>query len=339
MKNIQEIMFGKLRPWQLDITWGEEYYKPLSRSLKLVSPEFPPNYEMKFIREFSGKTQYFKKLIDNDVLEYCNKLFEETNSSSSNHKAFKLNKANKELYARIIKVAEIIKTQAFDLSVVNSPYADFSTDKPFKEATYIIFYLLSALIRCCLEVQQHFLSVVHEDDRMEVADYYTRLLQQQAPENSFIRKLEVIQIEEVKPAVQHTNEDDFATQVLTTRYQSFLEVVSLYQFMSLSKLEALNPKGQNELIYLIINKDVPYAVAMLVHLGYLAKLKQDYSLTKEKMYAHLSKALNSNPRTIKGNCLVLLNPASAEDRYKYPAENFEVDVQNDYNSILAKFRT
>lgn len=337
MKNIQEIMFGKLRPWQLDVAWGDEYYKPLSRTLKSVQPSFNPGYEMKFIREFSGKTQYYKKLIDNDVVEYCNKLFEETTSSSENHKTFKLNKANKELYARMIKTSEIIKTQSLDLTYINSPHADFSTDKPFKESTYIIFYLLSALIRCCLEVQQHFLLVVHEDDRMEVEDFYTRILEQQAPENSYIRKIETVEVEAI-PDVLQKDEDDFATQVLTTRYQSYLEVVSLYQFLSLPKMEALTAKGQNELIYLLINKDVPYAVAMLVHLGYLAKLKQDYSLTKEKMYAHLSKALNSNSRTIKGNCLVLLNPDSNEDRYKYPAENFRADVQNDYNSILAKFR-
>ena len=187
-------------------------------------------------------------------------------------------------------------------------------------------------------MQEHFLSAIHEDDRMEVADFYTRLLQQQAPADSFICEITTIQIEQTSVRLPQNTENDFATQVLTTKYQSFVNTVSLYQFMALPKLEAINSKGQNELIYLIINKDVPYAVAMMVHLGYLVKLKQDYSLNNEKIYTHLSKALNSNTRTIKGNCLVLLNPDTNEDKYKYPAENHKKETQNDYSTILAKFR-
>lgn len=336
MKNIHKIMFGELRPWLENNFQVDEYYKPLTRTLNSVQTAFNPHYEMKFIREISSKTQYYKKLIDNDITEYCNTLFNDTENASYNRIAYKVNKANKELHARIRKISEITSTQNLDLTQINSSYADFSIDKPFKESTYIIFYLLSALIKCCLEIQYHFLATIHEDDRMEVADFYTHLLQQQAPANSFISEIATIQIEETPAKIQQNTEDDFATQVLTTKYQSFLEIVSLYQFSALPKLSAINSKGQNEIIYLIINKDVPYAVAMMVHLGYLVKLKQDYSLNNEKIYTHLSKALNSNTRTIKGNCLVLLNPNTTEDKYKYPAENYKIDTQNDYNKILAK---
>jgi hypothetical protein len=330
-------MFDELRPWCENYAQVDEYYKPHTRSVKSVQSGFNSNYELRFIREISRKTQYFKKLIDNDITHYCNTLFIEVQNASSNRIAYKVNKANKELHALIIKLSEIIKTQNLELSSINGPYTDFSTDKLYKESTYIIFYLLSALIKCCLEVQRHFHSAIHEDDRMEVADFYTRLLQQQAPANSFITEIATIPVEESTGKMQENEKDDFATQVLSTKYQSFVDIVSLYHFMDLSKLEALNGKGQNELIYLIINKNVPYAVAMMVHLGYLIKLKQDYSLNKEKIYAHLSKALNSNTRTIKGNCLVLLNPNTKEDKYSYPAENYKKDTQNDYNAILAKY--
>lgn len=196
MKNIHKIMFDELRPWSEDNIKADEYYKPLTRSVNSVQPVFNPHYELKFIREISSKTQYFKKLIDNDVTEYSNTLFNETENVSSNRIAYKVNKANRELHARIIKSSEIIKTQNLDLSHINSPHTDFSIDKPYKESTYIIFYLLSALIKCCLEVQVHFFSAIHEDDRMEVADFYTRLLQQQAPANSFISEIETIKVEE-----------------------------------------------------------------------------------------------------------------------------------------------
>jgi len=101
------------------------------------------------------------------------------------------------LHARIADVANILNTQHLDLSLIKSQHADFSIDRQFKESTYIIFYLLSALIKCCLEVQHYFLPFIQEDDIMEISDYYTRLLHRQAPDNPFIKEIQNIEIEAV----------------------------------------------------------------------------------------------------------------------------------------------
>jgi len=339
MKNIQSIMFGELRPWLESNVQAEEYYRPQTRSLNAIQTAFNSCYELDFIRHISDKTQYYKKVIDNDINSYCNVFFKVTQNASSNRIAFKLNKTNKELHTLIREVGNIIKTQKLDLAHINSTHSDFTTDKIFKESTYIIYYLLTALIKCNLDIQNHFLEEIREDDIMEVADFYTRILQQQAPSNTFIKLITTLVVEE-KPIVQQQNEEvkvDFATQVLNTRYQEFMEVVLLYQFLELPKMKGLNQKGQNEIINLIINREVPYGVALLFHLGYLDRLKKEYSLKREPIYSHITKALKSNTRTIKGNCLVLQNPDSNEDRFKYPAESFIAETHTDYNTILTKY--
>jgi len=339
MKNIQSIMFGELRPWLESNVQAEEYYRPQTRSLNAIQPAFNSCYELNFIRHISDKTQYYKKLIDNDINNYCNEFFKVTYNASSNRIAFKINKTNKELHTLIQEVGNIINTQRLDLAHINSTHSDFTKDKIFKESTYIIYYLLTALIKCNLDIQNHFLQEIREDDKMEVADFYTRILQQQAPSNTFIKLITMLVVEE-QPTVQQQNEEvnvDFATQILNTRYQDFMESVLLYQFLELPKIKALNTTGQNEIINLIINREVPYGVALLFHLGYLDRLKKEYSLKREPIYSHISKALKSNTRTIKGNCLVLLNPDSNEDKFKYPAETFVAETHTDYSTILGKY--
>lgn len=197
MSNIQKIMFGELRPWLEENNKASEYYKPLTRGLNTIQTAFNPHYELNFIRHFSDKTQYYKKLIDNDLVDYCNTLFSETENASNNLIAYKIDKSKKLLYSKIKEIATILRTQNFALSYINSQNADFSTDRQFKESTYIIFYLLSALIKCCLEIQNHFRNAIHEDNLMEIPDFYTQLLQRQAPDNPFIKEIQSIEIEVV----------------------------------------------------------------------------------------------------------------------------------------------
>ncbi|KAA6302560.1 MAG: hypothetical protein EZS26_001392 [Candidatus Ordinivivax streblomastigis] len=159
MNNIHKIMFGELRPWLDSNIQPDEYYKPEIHSLNAVQTAFNQHYELKFIRHISNRTQYYKKLIDNDVATFCNTLFQETATATPNRTVYKISKANKDLHARIKEVANIVTTQKLNLSYINAQHADFSTDRIYKESTYI--------------------------------------LQQQAPDNTFIKEIQVIQIENI----------------------------------------------------------------------------------------------------------------------------------------------
>jgi hypothetical protein len=111
MNNIQKIMFGELRPWLESNNQPNEYYKPLTRGLNTIQATFNPHYELNFIRHFSDKTQYCKRLIDSDLINYCNQLFEETENASSNLIAFRIDKSKKELHTRITPLEEWIDGQ------------------------------------------------------------------------------------------------------------------------------------------------------------------------------------------------------------------------------------
>lgn len=210
MNNIQKIIFGELRPWLEENNKANEYYKPLTRSLNTVQTTFNPHHEINFIRHISDKTQYYKKLIDNDLTAYCNTLFSETENASNNLIAYKIDKSKRYLHTRITDISNILNTQHFELSLIKSQNADFSIDRQFKESTYIIFYLLSALIKCCLEIQYHFRSTISTDDIWEIVDYYTQLLQRQVPENSFIKEIKSIEIEVVTKNKKKKTDDVLA---------------------------------------------------------------------------------------------------------------------------------
>lgn len=198
MNQIQKIMFGELRPWLDNSSESDDFYKPLTRNLNSVQTMFNPHYKLNFIRHFSNKTQYYKKLIDNDLTIYCNNTFNEADNVSNNVIAYIIDKSRKQLHSKIKETAEIINNQSFSLSYITSQNVDFSLDKPFKEATYIMFYLLSSLIKCWLEIQHHFENHIIEDDLWEVADFYTQLLQINVPDETNIKEIQTIELETQK---------------------------------------------------------------------------------------------------------------------------------------------
>ena len=55
MKNIHKIMFDELRPWSENYAQVDEYYKPLTRSVKSVQTGFSPNYELSSLGNFLSK--------------------------------------------------------------------------------------------------------------------------------------------------------------------------------------------------------------------------------------------------------------------------------------------
>lgn len=207
MNEIQKIMFGELRPWLESNNQTGEYYKPLARGIKTIQPIFNPHYELNFIRHFSDKTQYYNKLINNELIDYCNTVFEETQNAGYNLIVYKIDKTRKFLYGKIKEISNIITAQNFDLSLIKSQNADFSIDRQFKESTYIVFYLLSAFIKCYLEIQNHFSKYIPADDIWEISDFYTQILQLQAPESNYIKEIQHIEIDNVQEEKKKTETD------------------------------------------------------------------------------------------------------------------------------------
>jgi hypothetical protein len=337
MENIKAIINGNLQPWQPKTNLSEDYYSPELRKLHSIQEVFTAHYNIDFgIVPFSKKIKYYQKLIDIDIVKYLNKVLNETAGGSENLAAFKLDKAQRKIRSLLVEINELIERKQYDIALINSKYADFKTDHNHKECTFIFHYMLVAVMRCLLEVQVQFIDIIHNEDRLTIADIYSQILQKAVPESQQIKEILTIVAKSDIAEISHPveKEESFAVQYAQEKYTVFMEHVNPYRFTELPKLTALNDIGKNSLIKEIVEQPLHYSVAMLSFLGYLDTLKKSYSLNKEKIYSHIAKALNTDVRTVKGNCLVL-NPNSTEDRYKYQADQYTEKVEEDYNKILS----
>ncbi|MDP4269933.1 MAG: hypothetical protein Q8909_07380 [Bacteroidota bacterium] len=335
MNNIESILRFELRPWLNKNLQPDDYYSPELRSNPLIKEEFTPQYKLVFgVSPFSIRTKFYQRLIDNDISGYLNSFFKEIDGKSSNLIAYQLKKIKEKIYAFLKEINELIGRNSFDLSLIGTKICDFSVDRAHKESTFIFHYMLSALIKCYLEIQNRLSAHIHDDDKMGISDIYCRILNKPLPEYIYIQEILTLSIEQENEinARKPEPESTYVAQFAKEKHSAFMAVISPYLFMELPKIKDLNPKAQNRLLKEILENNICYSVAMLSYLGYLDYLKKTYNLSKEMIYKHISKALKTDTRTIKGNCLVL-NPNSKEDRYKYQADQFIEKVELDYNYI------
>jgi len=81
--------------------------------------------------------------------------------------------------------------------------------------------MLTALIKCYLEIQQHFSTHIHKDDKLGIAEIYSVILNRPAPEYIFIREIETVSINsaEIKKKLKNLNVFHLLTVNLRKRTQ------------------------------------------------------------------------------------------------------------------------
>lgn len=124
----------------------------------------------------------------------------------------------------------------------------------------------------------------------------------------------------------------YTIQLATAKYTTFKDEVAKYRFEELEMVKVLNDLQRNELIKLIVERQIAYSVPMLKHIGYFDYLKNTYRLTKTNIFKHIAKAIGSQERAVKGNFNVL-NPDSKEDPYTYNSADFVKEVISDYKKL------
>ncbi len=195
MKTIESIILNDLRPWLDKNIKADDFYAPTLRSNPIVQERFSANYILDFsIPAFSDKIRYYQRLVSNDITTYLNQLIEGVSTDSENIVLFKLKKVNGELNFLLVSTNDLIVRRGYDLSLITSKHADFNTDREHKESTFITNYTLVSLIKCFLEVQSHFTEFIHTDNKMNIADIYSRILNKPVPENTYLREVQVINI-------------------------------------------------------------------------------------------------------------------------------------------------
>lgn len=216
---IHKILRDSLRPWVDEYRQMDDAYKPLIRSLAITETTFQQRYSIDFYRPFNALTQYYSRLIDNDMAAYCNVLVATTENGSKNLKKYWADSAlNKKLKTKIEDVGEIIAGSDYSLAYVDPQKNIFNVDLKHKESTYIIQYLKLSLIKAYLEIQSLYANVLHKEDILDIPDFYTRLLFEPIPNNTFIKENPaIIQIEEI-PIVPNEKKPKSKTGVLSFVY-------------------------------------------------------------------------------------------------------------------------
>lgn len=280
----------------------------------------------------SQRVSLAKRQIDNGIYTDYNQLISHLESFEIGNRAlYQFKQLKQAIIPVICDLQQIIEENKYDLSSLGSKNANYKTNLPYFENTYICHYAQQMLIWYLLEYQAHFITHIPEDKRVQLDDIYVQHLKIAVPDTIHISTTPHIQT--VKETNAQEIDLDAVVEQIPTTAQIFLEEVKKYSFLSLAKVDILNDNQKKILVTKMTAQCLPYIVAMLDYLEYPKHLKDKYSLNKTQIYCHISQALNgAKVRQIKGNFHVL-NPNSKEDTTRYTAYQYSDIVKDDYEQI------
>lgn len=121
-------------------------------------------------------------------------------------------------------------------------------------------------------------------------------------------------------------------KILSTKGEILYNNLVKYGFLELSKVDLLSTNKQKEIVYLMIEKEIPYSITMLNYLGFIKRLSKNYALSQREIHKLLADWLEISERGIKGN-LNVLNDYSKEDKLRYTSHLYLKEVEDDYNNL------
>jgi len=191
-KVLDNILYKGLRPW-LKANNPDEKFASMISEVKQKEFTFQPKYELQFERPFNNKTKYYTKLILNEKTKTTNLLLEAIQKDENPQLIkYHINAAlNKKLKTKIKDIGNIIKEQQFDLSYINPRMTTFDVDQEHKTNTFVFQLLKNSLIHIYLEIQEAF--KVWVQDEFVIEDFYSQLLFEPIPNETYLKKIEIIE--------------------------------------------------------------------------------------------------------------------------------------------------
>ncbi len=119
-----------------------------------------------------------------------------------------------------------------------------------------------------------------------------------------------------------------------TKSNLLREELGKYGFYELPMIKQLSDRSKQKLIELVIQKGLPYSIAMFEFLGFLKHIKNEHFKTKYQLNKEVAKWFNSDKegRAVKGN-ISSLSDYSKENKNKYTAYIHKDAVKNDYKKL------
>ena len=308
---------------------SEDAYRNLLHDTPKASISFDPYYKVIFnYPQPSAKVKYAQSLIGYSLTTELDSLISETRDPKPTIERvlYKLMKIDRAIKPLLTSIQAVIDENQYDLSLLSNPNTRFSDIQYFSNV-YICYYLRACIIHFVIEFQAQFADYIPEQKRLSIEKIYNEYLLMQVPQERFIEEVRKIVI------TPEVTENIPVVEILPTNVQIFLAEVNKYSFTELPKLKALTKRQVDILLTQMLGKQMPYIIAMLSFLEYDKHLRHQYTMTKEKIYKHVSVALNNvAPRQVKGNFLVL-NQNSKEDTLRFTSHQFKDIVVKDYESI------
>lgn len=266
---IEKIIRFDLCPLQNN-NQGNDYYEPLFRQLGKVEEKFDASYRIHFeAPEFSSKVKYYKRLIDNALTKYLNGVF--SDESKKDIVLYKRKKLRDFVSSNLIDIKDIITKKNLDLDVIFS-VRDYSQALLQNECTYIFHYLILSLIRCYMEFQQHFISMIESDKQLTVDDFFVKMLQWRKPDNVGIIPIQRIEIQPIQEDSQKKKKTDAVLSFIYTQIDTNPENIT--DFMNcLKKNQFISAETSiTDFKHVFSGKQVESPIRWTTHLGGLLDL-------------------------------------------------------------------
>ena len=168
---IDDILNKRLRPWIKENEHSDKYYRELLGKENEVPLPNDLKYRIAFQPHilFTYRVRYYCRLIDNAVANHLQQAFNTIDSDGSRQLTRYLLKLTRESVETL--VADAV-THCLTLKVKPDDLTDFIETRQEKEYLVILHYLIAALIRCWIEMQERYKSVLDSSERYDVRSFY-----------------------------------------------------------------------------------------------------------------------------------------------------------------------
>ena len=253
---------------------GEDMYRNLIYDSAVVTQSFNPYLRIDFnYPQPSLKVRYAQDIINAGIISELNKIIYETCDPMPTRErvAYKLMKIDRAIKPLLATLQSVIDENQYDLSLLSRPDTRF-TDRLYYSNIYICHYLQVAIIYFVMEFQAQFADYIPENKYISISKIYNEYLLMQVPQDTHLKEIKKIEIKQAQ--IEAT-----PVETLPTNAQIFLTEVQKYSFTELPKLQELTPRQVQILITKMVEKQAPYAVAMLSFLEYDKMLKNRYNVS------------------------------------------------------------
>ncbi len=173
---LHDILYGRQQPWHPDQQRSDSYF----RDLMSQTPAIPEPKDMRFhiviasYLLFTYRVRYYCRLIDNVVASHLRSTFAVCDQPAADEHLirYQLKRTREQVSTLIHDAVRWCQQQHFQVDDLS----EFQRQRDQKEYYVMLHYLIGALVRCWLEMQERYLYLIDPADQRDVESLYAALV-------------------------------------------------------------------------------------------------------------------------------------------------------------------